>query len=325
MIEDRIRTRGGSSAAVDSRGLLSAVTACVPLESLAKGIVLSEIFANGHIEALKAQAVTARGEILAKVGARQIGDPYLLCAETQHFARCFAAPPVSMRERAPAVDATCGEALFAPGGGALVPSYYSAICGGQVRGGQRQGLGRPPQPFDSRPAGLSAAARHGAVRGGNRRGAAAALARRRCAVVLPHGVHGEGRQVPLDLKSFTQAEVDAITAAFNVGSITQLDIDGRGISGRARTLVMRGASGEARVHTELSIRRLFRMLPSGMFVIEPEGARRARGSGASGVVAGGHGAGMCQTGAIGRAEQGEDYRKILKTYFSGAEVVRMYG
>ena len=36
------------------------------------------------------------------------------------------------------------------------------------------------------------------------------------------------------------------------------------------------------------------------------------------------GAGMCQVGAIGRAEQGQGYQDILRHYFNGAEIVRIY-
>ena len=38
----------------------------------------------------------------------------------------------------------------------------------------------------------------------------------------------------------------------------------------------------------------------------------------------GHGVGMCQTGAIGRAEAGQSYRDILRHYFNGAEVAPIY-
>jgi len=34
--------------------------------------------------------------------------------------------------------------------------------------------------------------------------------------------------------------------------------------------------------------------------------------------------GLCQTGAIGRAEAGQDYQAILRHYFNGAEVARIY-
>jgi stage II sporulation protein D len=34
----------------------------------------------------------------------------------------------------------------------------------------------------------------------------------------------------------------------------------------------------------------------------------------------GHGVGMCQWGAIGRARAGQDFRTILRTYFPGTSV-----
>lgn len=124
-------------------------------------------------------------------------------------------------------------------------------------------------------------------------------------------------------RTFSQAQVDELAKPYNVGRVEALVVEGRGISGRARTLVLKGAKGEARVYSELSIRRLFKMLESGMFVIDVEGTGAARrfvfnGGGW------GHGAGMCQAGAIGRAEQGATYREILRHYYSGADVVRMY-
>ena len=38
----------------------------------------------------------------------------------------------------------------------------------------------------------------------------------------------------------------------------------------------------------------------------------------------GHGVGLCQWGAAGRASSGEGYRQILREYYPGAELVRMY-
>jgi stage II sporulation protein D len=38
----------------------------------------------------------------------------------------------------------------------------------------------------------------------------------------------------------------------------------------------------------------------------------------------GHGVGMCQWGAIGRARAGQDYRAILSTYFPGTKIERIY-
>jgi peptidoglycan hydrolase-like amidase len=38
----------------------------------------------------------------------------------------------------------------------------------------------------------------------------------------------------------------------------------------------------------------------------------------------GHGVGMCQMGAIGRAERGQGHREILGHYYGGARTVRLY-
>ena len=38
----------------------------------------------------------------------------------------------------------------------------------------------------------------------------------------------------------------------------------------------------------------------------------------------GHGVGMCQWGAIGRARAGQDYQRILATYYPGTRLERLY-
>lgn len=314
--EDR-RYEGRLYAVVDPSGQLAAVN-LVSLEALARGIVPSEIFATAHDQALKAQAVTARGEILAKVGARHIGDPYLLCSE-QHC-QVFRGASGEHPRTTKAVDATRGEALFTAEG-KLVPSYYSAVCGGHTENNDAVWGGPPDASIRGRPDfPLTDETR---VFGD---GIGEALLRRWLAADVPAfcapktGARAKNYRWT---RSFSASEVDALTAPYGVGPIVSLDVEGRGISGRVKTLALRGERGEARVHSELSVRRLFRMLPSGMFVIDVEGAGASRrfvfrGGGW------GHGAGMCQTGAIGRAEKGADYRDILSHYFSGAEVVKMY-
>jgi len=37
----------------------------------------------------------------------------------------------------------------------------------------------------------------------------------------------------------------------------------------------------------------------------------------------GHGVGMCQFGAIGRARAGQSYDRILKTYYTGVELKKI--
>jgi stage II sporulation protein D len=38
----------------------------------------------------------------------------------------------------------------------------------------------------------------------------------------------------------------------------------------------------------------------------------------------GHGVGACQCGLIGRAREGQDYDEMLKTYYTGVELVKIY-
>ncbi len=84
-------------------------------------------------------------------------------------------------------------------------------------------------------------------------------------------------------------------------------------------LVVEGLAGRAEVQGELRIRRLLGNLPSAMFVVERDGDGVVLHGGGWG-----HGAGLCQWGAVGRAEAGQGYREILRAYFGGAEVARIY-
>jgi SpoIID/LytB domain protein len=56
-----------------------------------------------------------------------------------------------------------------------------------------------------------------------------------------------------------------------------------------------------------------------MFVVDRDGDALVLSGGGWG-----HGAGMCQWGAVGRAAAGQRYRDILRAYYSGAEVAKIY-
>jgi SpoIID/LytB domain protein len=315
--EDRIYP-GRLFATVDASGSL-ALVAAVGMERLVKGVVPSEIFPRAHIEALKAQAVTARGEVLAKIGARHLGDPYLLCAE-QH---CQVYKGLGAEEPGPgaAVEATRGEALFAERNGQsrLVDSVYSAVCGGYtedndaVWGGPADPSLRGRPDFDLSAEGMAA------FRDGIREALVSRFVRMN---PVPSYCAQSGFAKADKVRwrrTFSQSEIDEICAPLGVGPVRSLTVQGRGVSGRARALRIAGGRSTARVDGELSIRKLFRNLNSGMFVIERDRAGWTFAGGGWG-----HGSGMCQTGAIGRAERGASYRDILGWYYSGAAPVRIY-
>jgi stage II sporulation protein D len=126
-------------------------------------------------------------------------------------------------------------------------------------------------------------------------------------------------------RRFTADEVNGLTASLGIGPVQAMAVVARGVSGRARLLTLAGETGATQIRGELNIRRMFKNLNSAMFIVSAE--RGPDGKIASWLFRGGgwgHGVGMCQTGAIGRAEAGQDYRAILRHYFNGAEVARIY-
>jgi len=305
-------------ATVDASGSL-ALVAALGMERLVTGVVPSEIFPRAHVEALKAQAVTARGEVLAKIGARHLGDPYLLCAE-QH---CQVYKGLGAEEPGPgaAVEATRGEALFADRNGQsrLVDSVYSAVCGGYtedndaVWGGPADPSLRGRPDFDPSAQGMAA------FRDGIREGLVSRFVRLN---PVPSYCAQSGFAKADKVRwrrTFSQAEVDEICAPLGVGQVRSRAVEGRGVSGRARALRIEGTAGMVRVGGELAIRRLFRNLESGMFVVERAGSDWLFVGGGWG-----HGSGMCQMGAMGRALRGFGYREILGWYYSGAGPEKIY-
>lgn len=116
-----------------------------------------------------------------------------------------------------------------------------------------------------------------------------------------------------------------------VGKILDLQIKKKSPSGRVALLELATDKGIFDLEKD-NIRWVLRrenpqhsILPSTFFDIElgrnPDGDVEKivfRGSGS------GHGVGMCQTGALGRARAGHTYKAILSYYYRGAKVVKIY-
>lgn len=120
----------------------------------------------------------------------------------------------------------------------------------------------------------------------------------------------------------------ASTPRMSLGRITGFRIDGRTSSDRVSAVSIQTERGNYVVRGN-DVRFILRapsggLLSSTYFTAEstPDGSGAIanlaiRGSGY------GHGIGMCQWGAIGRARAGQDYRTILTTYYSGTTVSRV--
>lgn len=311
--EDRA-FRGAILLTADRKGTLAVINQ-IDLEDLLKGLVPSEIFAKAHAEALKAQAVTARGEVLAKIGLKHLADPYLLCTE-QHCAVYRGVSGEAASTNA-AVEATRGEAAF-DANDRLVDSVYSAVCGGHTENNEIVwgGVANPslrgrPDVMPGKPVPASPKDLHAFLT------TEAVHACKVSSFAQPTKYRWE--------KRFTAKDVDEKLASLGVGHVMAMTVTERGVSGRARLLQISGDDGATTLRSELTIRKAFGMLNSAMFELKAE--KDAKGRPTAWIFTGGgwgHGVGMCQTGAIGRAEAGQTYRQILDHYFNGAQVAKIY-
>jgi stage II sporulation protein D len=125
------------------------------------------------------------------------------------------------------------------------------------------------------------------------------------------------------LRAYTKAPAESLGAVRGV-AVEQLTP-----SGRVATLRLEMGGGTYRVHGN-DIRNVLRSPggePLNSTYFSPDVATDADGHFLRLTVRGlgyGHGVGMCQWGAIGRARAGQDFRTILRTYFPGTRVARAY-
>lgn len=125
--------------------------------------------------------------------------------------------------------------------------------------------------------------------------------------------------------SLTVGQVQArlARAARGIGMITDLRVLSRGSSHRATDLEVVGTNGTAhvrggRIRSALGLREQ-------LFVIEREYDDNGRVAEFTFNGRGwGHGVGMCQVGAYGLAKQGWTFDQILKAYYTGIELTRLY-
>ncbi len=313
--EDR-RYRGHVILTPDRNGRLAAVNS-VDAETMLKGLVPSEIYVDSPMEALKVQATCARSELFAKLGNRHTADPYMVCADVhcQVYKGMGRENPRTSR----AVDETRGRMPFFENG--LVDSVYSSNCGGHTESGGLvwQGAGHPylsgvpdvPDGITVFPNGIDEA------------GVAAFIDR------PPAAFCGSTRYGKESYRWNKTVGIDEVRSGVightntDPGEVRDLKILERGVSGRITRLEVVGASGSVVLQPELRIRKVLGGLRSSLFVFDHtvENGRpafRFRGAGF------GHGVGMCQVGAIGRAQVGQDFERILKHYYPGCDVVKIY-
>lgn len=304
------------------------------LEDYTHGVVSSEMPNRAPLEALKAQAVVARTHayFIKTVTKRHRHEGYDICDE-QHCQVYGGLRAETDRTRA-VVEDTRGRVATYKGQPAHV--IYSSHCGGRTQSGTDLGWGdvpywksvsdaATPQPLPTTPIEL-----------------------RRLLSDWPKGFDRPSQYVHPAHARWTRAVPakdleERLNRKYKIGKLKGLRVLKRAASGNVDALLVVGSKRNKKMTDELDIRSMLATgsLRSTFFVLDVEYRKEAAPApkAAKGKKPGkappptlvpetfvfrgggwGHAVGMCQSGAMGRAEAGQDYAAIIKGYFTGVEM-----
>lgn len=280
----------------------------IDLEAYLMGVVPREIGRRPpeELEAVKAQAVAARTYAIGNLGGREsLGFDFFGTDRDQVYGGAASEDTVATR----AVRETRGEIVTWQG--LPILAYYSSTCGGRTAAIEESWPWRAPLPYLRSVSDEIPGTGTYYCSTSNRFRWTVQWTREELRSAL-------GRA----LRVHTNGGVDGAR------SIERLAVSGSGPSGRRSVrLVADGRTYELRAD---SVRWVLRT-PTGAGLnssrIDALDARREGGEIASLTISGGgwgHGIGMCQVGAMGRARAGQTYRQILETYYTGTRIERLY-
>ncbi len=280
--------RPADAAQVRTRRILrlrSGTVEDVPLEDYVAAVLPPEI-GRAPAAALEAQAVAARSYALARV-ERHLEDGADLCDGTHcQVYRGLAAATEDSRS---AAAATAGLVLTQAGG--VIAAPFHAVCGGRTA--------RPRDVWDDEAIPELASIEDDACLGAP--GATWTYA------------------IP-------RAALSTLSAALGFPEARFFEVYGHDPSGRVSMIRFAAAGGLSRVTRGFEFRKAASVLwgwasvRSTDFTVEeskPAYVLSGRGTG--------HGAGMCQAGAIARAKRGESRDAILGLYYRGAALETLSG
>jgi stage II sporulation protein D len=315
----------------------------VGMEDYVHGVVSAEMPNRSPLEALKAQAVMARTHVyyLKTIHRfRHKKEGYDICDE-QHC-QVYAGQHAETERTRAVVQATRG--LVATYNGRPAQVIYSSHCGGATQSGKEIGWG--DVPYWTAVEDVDGSPRPPRSPSDLRR----ALARwppdafcRPSAYV--HASHTRWTRV-IPAKGLEEK----LAKRLRIGKLKGLRVLKRARSGHVNALLVLGSRRNVKLTDELEIRSLLGVgsLRSTFFVVDheykpepsiaprttmgpPKGAKARRPAPVkleldALVFRGGgwgHGVGFCQSGAMGRAEAGQDHETIIRTYFRGIGLSRL--
>jgi len=282
------------------------------VEEYLYAVLPSEMPSHWPQAALQAQAVAARSYTLANLGRFAARGFDLMGSVVSAAYRGMAVETPAVRE---AVDATRGQVLMA--GAKPLSAYYSANCGGYSEG--TESVWGFSSPLPAAPDPLQA-------------DRAAPLPPEDLALWLAGRPASYCSNPDYSSRSayrwqlwVSREEIERrLDRGASLGSILAIVSSGRGASGRVREVRIRGTSGEHTLRWD-AIRWGLGGLRSNLFSVEPK-------LGADGLplyfvftgAGWGHGVGLCQSGAAGMAAAGISTEEILRHYYGGAPLARLF-
>lgn len=296
-----VEVPGPLDISIDQTGNM-AICGELPLEEYLQGILPAEMYSNWPIEALKAQAIAARSEILVHARGKHYFDGYDFCIE-QHC-RAFAGRAGHEATTDRAVAETRDSVIVNPDN-SLVGAVFSSNCGGYSENNENVWDGPPEEGLR----GLSDTP--------DRNAPPTDIAR--WLSDAPQAYCAQDTEYYRWTRTISLAKLSAqFDRDYGIGNLKSIEATSRGVSGRIKTLRLVGSRKSATIEKELNIRRAFENLPSALctFTIQKD-VVQIKGAGF------GHGVGLCQHGAHGMALQKQSCEAILQHYFSGATLAKL--
>lgn len=275
----------------------------LPIEEYLRGVVPLEIGDRqaGEHAAVEAQAIAARSYAYTHLAPSQRFD-VRATVDDQVYGGVAAERPVSDA----AVAATAGEVLRYAGRIADTP--YHSTCGGMTAEPSEVWTGEGGAPYLRRVDDHIPGSRRSYCDISPRFDWTREMSGEEIGAAVTRYLHSRG-------------------SSTEIGTARALRIESRTPSGRVGTLTIDGSEGQTTLRGN-AIRYALRvaggeLLNSTYFSIEASGPGRSAAGERRFTLRGrgyGHGIGMCQWGAIGRARAGQDAATILQTYYPGTSV-----
>ena len=277
------------------------------MESYLLGVVSAEMGRRTPVEqaALRAQAVVSRTYALKNLRRwrSEAFDLYGTVAD-----QAYGGVAAETAEGRAAVSETRGRVLTY--GGALIEAFYFSTCGGRTAEGYEVFRGAV-RPYLRSVSDL------------NESGSAY------CSISPRFRWREEWSGEAL--RATLQRNLPLVAEAGNapIGMVIDVRVTQRSASGRVEQLSIALGGTEVRVDGHARIRQVLRP-PSGQLLRSTAFSLMATGAGRNVTnlvvdgVGAGHGVGLCQWGAVGRARAGQAYQQILAAYYPGTRLERRY-